>query len=109
METNTIIYIIIAALVIISAILFIIIRKKTSSKNGKEVVSKTAPESLKLKLDKTKIGLLGKLAEVVKLRGKVDDTPVHRVDVRTSIGPGTHQVDSLGSNRCVFRRYTRTG
>jgi len=70
MDTNLIINIAAALLIIFCIItIVIIIKKKKTSKIG--VVVK--PESLKDKLAKTKNGLLGKLAEIVNLRGRVDD------------------------------------
>ena len=68
MDTNLIIYIAAALFIVICAIIIIIIKKKKNI--NIEVVTKQ--ESLKTKLAKTKNGLLGKLAEIVNLRGKVD-------------------------------------
>lgn len=58
--------IVLAVIQIIITIISIIIRKRC--KLSKPV----KPESLKLKLAKTKNGFVGKIAEVLKLRGKVD-------------------------------------
>ncbi|MBT3755508.1 MAG: signal recognition particle-docking protein FtsY [Candidatus Cloacimonetes bacterium] len=69
MDTNLLIYISIAFAIVIIALIVIVIKKKKRS----IVEIKAKPESLKDKLAKTKNGLLGKLAEIVKLRGKVDD------------------------------------
>jgi len=70
MDTNLIINIAAALLIIFCIItIVIIIKKKKTSKIGVVVKS----ESLKDKLAKTKNGLLGKLAEIVNLRGRVDD------------------------------------
>ncbi len=70
MDTNLIIYIAIALLVLIGAIVMVVaIRKKKPN----TISAKEKQESLKVKLAKTKNGLLGKMAEIVNLRGKVDD------------------------------------
>ncbi|MDP8204383.1 MAG: signal recognition particle-docking protein FtsY [Candidatus Tenebribacter mawsonii] len=69
MDTNLIIYIAIALVVIIFASLLIILKRKQTS-NAKIIVK---PQSLKNKLAKTKNSLLGKLAEIVNIRGKIDD------------------------------------
>jgi fused signal recognition particle receptor len=69
MDTNLIIYIASALFVVLCAIIIIIVIKKKAPKIEIDV----KPESLKVKLAKTKNGLLGKLAEIVNLRGKVDD------------------------------------
>ncbi|RLC49644.1 MAG: signal recognition particle-docking protein FtsY [Candidatus Cloacimonadota bacterium] len=73
MDTNTIIYIIAALILILTAIIAILILKKRSSKTKQISTVKSEPESLKLKLAKTKNGFLGKLVEIVKLRGRVDE------------------------------------
>lgn len=70
METNLTIYLTICLLAIISIIFIIILFLK---KKHKEIRAISQPESLKVKLAKTKNGLLGKLAEIVNLRGKIDD------------------------------------
>ncbi len=70
MDTNLIIYIAIALLVLICTIIIVVaVRKKKTTSINKEV----KPDSLKAKLAKTKNGLLGKMAEIVNLRGRVDD------------------------------------
>ncbi|MCF7858297.1 MAG: signal recognition particle-docking protein FtsY [Candidatus Cloacimonetes bacterium] len=68
MDSNIIIYSAVALFIVFAVISIILIIRK---KNNKITVS-SQPESLKLKLAKTKNGLLGKLAELVNLRGKVD-------------------------------------
>ena len=69
MNTNLIIYIAIALVIVICAIIiFTIIKRKTVNIKGE-----AKQESLKAKLAKTKNGLLGKLAEIVNIRGRVDD------------------------------------
>ena len=70
MDTNLIIYIAVTLFIVICAIIIIIILKKKKTVSF-DVDAKQ--ESLKAKLAKTKNGLLGKLAEIVNLRGKVDD------------------------------------
>ena len=66
---NTIIYIIATiALMLIFAVVLIVIKKKKNRKLPQNINS-----DLKFKLSKTKIGILGKLAEIVKLRGKLDE------------------------------------
>ncbi|MFO7896885.1 MAG: signal recognition particle-docking protein FtsY [Candidatus Cloacimonadales bacterium] len=54
-------------LLLLVAVIFFIIKKR------KNRVTSSQPADLKLKLSKTKNGILGKLAEIVKLRGKVDE------------------------------------
>ncbi len=69
MDTNLIIYIAVALFVVLcSIIILIVIKKKTTN-----VKIDAKQESLKEKLAKTKNGLLGKMAEIVNLRGKVDN------------------------------------
>jgi len=70
MDTNQIIYFAAALFVIISAVIIVIVINK---KKNAGVLIDTKPHSLKTKLAKTKNGLLGKMAEIVNLRGKVDD------------------------------------
>ena len=70
MDTNLTIYIATAFFVIICTIISVIILKKKKAAN---IEVNAEQESLKDKLAKTKNGLLGKLAEIVNLRGKVDD------------------------------------
>lgn len=69
MDSSLIIYLTAAIFVIICVTLLIILSRKKSGKTEEA----SQPESLKLKLAKTKNGLLGKLAEIANLRGKVDD------------------------------------
>ena len=69
MDTNLIIYIAAALFIVICAIIIIIVLKKKKTLSI-GIVAKQ--ESLKTKLAKTKNGLLGKLAEIVNLRGKID-------------------------------------
>jgi len=69
MDSNLIIYIAAALLAVIVVIIIISLARKKS----KKISISSQPESLKLKLAKTKNGLLGKLAEIANLRGRVDD------------------------------------
>ncbi len=71
MDTNLITYIAVALFIVICAIVIVIILKK--KKKTVSIGIDAKQESLKEKLAKTKNGLLGKLAEIVNLRGKVDD------------------------------------
>jgi len=71
MDTNLIIYIAVALFIVICAIIIVIILNK--KKKTVSIGIDAKQESLKDKLAKTKNGLLGKLAEIVNLRGKVDD------------------------------------
>ncbi|HPR16713.1 MAG TPA: signal recognition particle-docking protein FtsY [Candidatus Cloacimonadota bacterium] len=69
MTQNAYIFVGIALLVIVAAIVFIVLKnKKKTSYSGK-----IAATGLQDKLAKTKVGLLGKLAEIVKLRGRIDE------------------------------------
>ena len=68
MDTTTI-YIIAAALTLLVLITIFFFVKKRKRKSN----SLTSQGDLKLKLSKTKTGLLGKLAEIVKLRGKINE------------------------------------
>ncbi|MDP8200975.1 MAG: signal recognition particle-docking protein FtsY [Candidatus Tenebribacter burtonii] len=70
MDTNLIIYISVLLFIVVCAIIIVTVIKKKKTSNN-EIDEKQ--ESLKDKLAKTKNGLLGKLAEIVNLRGKVDD------------------------------------
>ena len=77
METNYIIYIL-AAIILIMVILVILFIKKKSSQE--KITKKKKPENkisesenLRSKLAKTKSSFLGKIAETIKLRGKVDE------------------------------------
>jgi len=70
MDTNLIIYISVLLFIVICAIIIVTVIKKKKTSNN-EIDEKQ--ESLKDKLAKTKNGLLGKLAEIVNLRGKMDD------------------------------------
>ncbi len=89
MDTNTI-YIIVALAVTLLVLvsLFFIIKKNKKSKTlstGNEV-------DLKLKLSKTKTGLLSKLAEALKLRGKIDDDLMEELEeilIKSDIGVET--------------------
>jgi fused signal recognition particle receptor len=71
MDLNTIIYIAAALILVLLAILVVVVIKKRNSKQANTINGE--PDSLKLKLAKTKNGFLGKLVEIVKLRGKVDE------------------------------------
>ncbi|MCD4820229.1 MAG: signal recognition particle-docking protein FtsY [Candidatus Cloacimonetes bacterium] len=68
---------ILAALVLISIIIIFLIKKsKTKIKTGSEKLTEAKSkntQSLHLKLAKTKKGFIGKIAEVLQLRGKIDD------------------------------------
>ena len=70
MDTNLTIYIATAFFIIICTIIIVIILRNKKTAN---IEVDAEQESLKDKLAKTKNGLLGKLAEIVNLRGKVDD------------------------------------
>ncbi|MDA3813277.1 MAG: signal recognition particle-docking protein FtsY [Candidatus Cloacimonetes bacterium] len=70
MDTNQIIYIAAALFVIICAVIILVVKNK---KKNAGIQIDTKPENLKAKLAKTKNGLLGKMAEIVNLRGKVDN------------------------------------
>jgi fused signal recognition particle receptor len=69
MDTNLIIYIAFALLIVICSVIIIFVKKKKRSKT--QISSSSA--NLKDKLAKTKNSLLGKLAEIINLRGKVDE------------------------------------
>ncbi|MBC8416130.1 MAG: signal recognition particle-docking protein FtsY [Candidatus Cloacimonetes bacterium] len=74
MDTNIILYIAVGVIALAIVIFFILSAKKKHKRflrveTTKQEVSKT----LKEKLAKTKSSFLGKLAEVIKLRGKVDE------------------------------------
>ena len=71
------IYIIAIAIIIITlAAYFLFIRKR---RKNAQIVSK-APSNLREKLAKTKNGFIGKLAETIKLRGKVDEELIEELE-----------------------------
>src|SRR6056297_2299712 len=73
-------------LIVLLAVIFIIIKKKKKQNKLSE------PADLKLKLSQTKNGILGKLAEVVKLRGKVDEELMEDLEemlIKSDIGVET--------------------
>lgn len=73
---NTTYYIIVAILfvILLAVIIFITRKKKTTSiKSGKS-------DALQLKLTKTKSTFLGKIAEVLNLRGKVDEEMLEKLE-----------------------------
>ncbi|MCF7792568.1 MAG: signal recognition particle-docking protein FtsY [Candidatus Cloacimonetes bacterium] len=69
MEQNLYIYLGIAAAILIAILIYIAIKNKEKRIPGEP----TDSDYLQLKLSKTKQGLLGKLAEIVKLSGKIDE------------------------------------
>jgi len=97
METNYIIYII-AAIVLIEVTLIILwLSKRRSSKNreaekSKKEISKPESENLRSKLAKTKSSFIGKIAEVIRLRGKVDEELMDELEeilIQADIGVDT--------------------
>ncbi len=69
MEQYLYLYIAIVALIILTIIIFFIVRNKKSKINAQQSTSGDLPQ----KLAKTKQGLLGKLAEIVRLSSKIDE------------------------------------
>ncbi|MCK4956496.1 MAG: signal recognition particle-docking protein FtsY [Candidatus Cloacimonetes bacterium] len=94
---NTLIYIIAAvALLLIFVVTLIILKKK--KKNNK-------PTDLKLKLSKTKLGILGKIAEIVKLRGKVNEELMEDLEemlIKADVGVET-SIDIIDKLRSEIR------
>ncbi len=73
MDINTIVYISIGAVALAIVILFILaVKKKHKPLLQVETTKQEVSKTLKEKLAKTKSNFLGKLAEVIKLRSKVD-------------------------------------
>ena len=73
MDINTILYIA-AGVMILAIVIFLILsaKKKHKQSSRVETTKQEVSKTLKEKLAKTKSSFLGKLAEVIKLRGKVD-------------------------------------
>ena len=97
METNYIIYIV-AAIILIEAVLIILwLLKKRSSKNkeaekSEKEISRPELENLRIKLAKTKSSFIGNIAEVIKLRGKVDEELMDELEeilIQADIGVDT--------------------
>ena len=73
MDINTIIYISIGAVTLLLIIFFILSVKKRHKQFSQIEIKQVVSRTLKQKLAKTKSSFLGKLSEVIKLRGKVDE------------------------------------
>lgn len=104
MDTNTI-YILAGIgllLVIIASLIIIIIKRRSGSK---ALAGKGQVIDLKLKLSKTKTGLLDKLAEIVKLRGKVNEDLMEDLEemlIKSDVGVET-SVEIIDRLREVVR------
>ena len=79
LSLNTI-FIITAAVLVLITILFIVLKKKSKKPLQKVKKSKDSPQSLRIKLAKTKSGFTAKLAEIIRLRGKVDEELMEQLE-----------------------------
>lgn len=103
METNYLIYGAVI-IILIAIVLAIILLSKKRSKNkiteSVNLISKPVPENLRSKLAKTKSSFIGKIAEVIKLRGKVDEQlmdDLEEILIQADVGVETslHIIDKL--------------
>jgi len=99
MELSHLIIPIIAAIVVL-IIIVLLFRINNGKKSEKPSSKQSQPESLKLKLAKTKNGFIGKIAEAIKIRGKVneellDDLEEILIQADIGIQTGVHIIEKL--------------
>ena len=103
MELNQLLVSAIAFVILLIIVFFLIAKKKkgkrTDLKSGSST-SQSHQESLRIKLAKTKSSFLGKIAEAIKVRGKVDEELLEDLEeilIQADVGVQTsaHIIDKL--------------
>jgi fused signal recognition particle receptor len=84
--------IIVAALIAAALIIWLVMRKKSKPAPAGKLPAKAEPASLRQRLIKTKSGFIGQIAELLQVRGKVDESLLEELEetlIKADVGVET--------------------